>query len=116
VSEANAKSIETAGTERNEVSLFERAIFELIIGALSLLVLYEDKEEVESYVTDKLLEVFMLVSYNPLFASHKLHSILKSIGALGNPEVEYTVVNPSVDLFNDGCESNSPVVNNEPFL
>jgi hypothetical protein len=72
----------------DEAKVFEKAVFEIAIGAMPFLILCEAEEGIELSLADKLLEVFMLLSYSPSFAGYKFRPILESIGVLGNPESE----------------------------
>jgi hypothetical protein len=68
-------------------SPFEKAVFEIAIGALLFLIVCEAAEGVETPLADSLLEVFMLLAYSPRYAGHKFRPVLESAGVSFGPGV-----------------------------
>jgi len=99
--ETNCGLTEDDETGGDNSHLFERAIFELAIGALPFLIICYDKEYVDISITENLLEVFMLLSYSPLYAAHRFYPILESIGVLDSSEVKHKTIKTVANVFNN---------------
>jgi hypothetical protein len=76
---SNGDKTKPETARKNHSEKFERAIFELMIGAYALL-LTDDKAKLEDFPTDRLLDVFTLFVYSPSFAAFKFHSLLSEAG------------------------------------